>query len=519
MPLLRFHIAVLAFLCTFVTCALLCAAPAASVTPADTPVDVPADTLANVPDEEYPLPTRLAPIRKEPVSPAELKKNILDALVKLEADAQLEADAEARRAAERRERLDREQSQREQQAARERARIAQEKHQAKAKTIADAIKMAALPPPAVIPAKKDWPLPKLVEDPAWNSPATAIFFQNKYTLADLKAFYPKLLKEAINGNPRAMLVLSYAYRRWGIEISSTFSRLHPPMHSSDYWRRWAIQLTSPDWVDLRLGDISPDIDEKLTRYRAAAAYRNSEAMFHVAMMDDRPELLVEAAMGGHPEAASIVAFNMGVGTGGFPSSPRQAAAYWWRGALAGDARSMLVCSELFFQGQNGFPKDDRRSYMLALLAVEEAQKRGSPAAAILPTAQRHLAGLGAALGLNADAIWERREELQIFRAAPQEERLARLAAASPTRETVLYSLEAELGDLRLALGESAPTDYNFAASSDLEMILVDTQRQRENSYFIIFGIFGALTVLGGYFGMRIRFYYKIVRIVSVREGS
>lgn len=489
--------------------------------------------------EGWQPPTRMPPQRAPQTPPAALRSSILEALVKVEEESQRKAEAEARKEAERRERNEKAEQLKEQQEAREDARILREERQARAKRIAEAVKIAMPPPVAVVPAKADWPLPKFVEDPAWNTPDLALIYNSVYTQSDITTLYRPLLKAAVGGNPRAMMVLSYAYTRWGSGISSSFSVLHPPMHNGNYWRRLALQLTSPDWVELRFGDLSLDAAEKITHYKHASVYRNGEALYKLAMLEDRPELLVEAALAGEPNAASSVAFNLGMGSNGFPASPRLAAFYWWRGALAGDARALLVCSEYFYQGQGGFPKDERRAYLFALLALRASQQKGGqgdyygPAADIMPTAARHLTGLTAALGLSEDDTWPYRQELQIFMAAPEEAKLQMLEAAAPQREAALAAMQEELFAVREVLAESRADISEQQILAKLEQartqgemeqarrarMQADSQRQSDNRFFVWMGLGAAALVLGSYLAMRLRLYAWVVRLVSVQNGE
>ena len=535
MHFLQARIAVLAFLCV-----LLGAAPAPGATlegAAAGAAQAGADAK-NTNEEEWQQPTRLPPMRSPQTPPAELEKSILETLLKVEEEARRQAEAEARVEAEQREREERALGLKEQQEARENARILRERRLARSKAISDAIKSAMPPPVALMPNKENWPMPGMIEDPDWNSPEILLIYQSYYDADDIKALYRLCLKEAVQGNPRAMLILSYAYGRWGSDISGSLSVLHPPMHNSGFWRRWALQLTSPDWVALRLGDLSLNHDEKAAYYEEAARQGSAEAMYKLALLEDRPELLIDAALGGHPQACSIVAFNLLQGTDGFPASPRLAAFYWWRGALAGDVRSILVCSEYFSQGQGGFPKDERRAYLFALFAFEEAQRQESyrsksTASSVLGTAERHLDSLTVAMRLSTYEIWKIRQDLEIFKAAPQEELLSRLDELTPARKSAVRALQAELYAVSdvLASSQTGATEQQILArmeqalaQGDMENMRRshagdDIQRQRGSMYFVFLGIVGIALVLGVYLAVRLHLFSRIVRLVSVTNGG
>lgn len=521
-------------------CILLGVGPAIAATPEGLPGNAVLVGIAaqDAEVEEWQQPTRLPSVRAPQTPPAELEKSILGTLLKVEEEARRQTEAETQIEAEQREREKRALSLKEQQEARENALILREHRQAKAKAISDAIKSAMPPAVAVVPVKENWPLPDMVEDPAWSTPEILQIYKSYYDESDIKALYRLCLKEAVQGNPRAMLILSYAYGRWGGEISSSLSVLHPLMHNSSFWQRWALQLTSPSWVALRLGDLSLDIDEKISYYSDAAKQGNAEAMYKLALLDDRPELLVGAALGGYPQASSAVAFNLTQGTDGFPALPRLASHYWWRGALAGEVRSILVCSEYFFQGQGGFPKDERRAYMFAVLAFEEAQKQESyrlksVASSVLGTAERHMDSLTAAMRLDDYEIWKLRQELEIFRATPQEELLARLAELAPGRQSVLRALQAELYAVSyvLASSQADATEQQILARMEQAIedgnmehmrrsqAVYDSQRQRGSMYFVFLGALSLALVLGVYFSIYMHIYHRIVRLVSVNNGS
>lgn len=534
MPFLPVRIAVLALLCALFVCAQPHGAAAAQPGAADVfSLDEPQE-----PYDAYPPPTLLAPMKKAQTPPGEIERNALEALLKIEDEARLEQEAADLALAREREKHEREERERERLEAENAARRVQEQRQARSAALTEALRTASLPPAAVIPPKREWPLPTLIEDPAWNSPELALIYAGGYGAADIKSLYRLILGEAVYGNPRAMLVLSYAYERWGAGISSSFAVLHPPMHNSAYWRSWALRLTSEDWVELRLGDLSLSPEEKRAHYSNAAVYHNGEALYKLALLEDQPAFLVEAALAGNPEAASIVAFNLGMGTSDFPPAPRQAAAYWWRGALAGDLRSLLVCSELFYSGRENFPKDERRAYIFALLAFEEAQAQGgytpgSPAARLLGSIERHLDGLRLAMNPGLDELWQLRQDLEIFRAAPGEARLTALEYGARRRAPVLAELEAELFSVRLILesSEAGISEQQILAklreaSPDGEqersrqvMAAQEEQRQRANFYFLAFAAFFVVIILLGYLSMRLRLYAALVRLVSVGNGE
>lgn len=487
-----------------------------------------------MPGEEERPPARPPSMGDQQAPSSALEESTQDR-IKVEDEAGARAEAEAMAEAARRMEEERERIQKEQQAARQRDRLLREGNLARSRALSNAAKSAPLPPAAVIPAKKDWPLPAFIEEPAWNTPAIAAIYNSPYDSDVIKNNYHMLLKEAVAGNPRAMLVLSYAYRRWGDSISASFAVLHPAMHNSSYWQRWALQLTSADWVELRLGDLSLDEEEKIEHYKNAAAHRNSEGMYKQALWGDMPELLVESAMAGHAGASATVAFNLVMGKDGLPPLPRQAALYWWRAALAGDARSMLVCSEMFYHGQNGFPKDERRAYIFALLAVEEAQRQGPDGTLgdITGVAQRHLEGLVLALAPDSDGMWKIRQELEILKAAPEEERQARRAAAAIKREPALDNFNAELFAVRDVVENSPPNITEAQILARLEQaraegemeqarrarIILENQRLQDNYAFYWFAGAAVFLVLGAYLGMRLRLYAFIVRLVSVRNGE
>lgn len=529
MPFLQSPLAVMVFLCLLAPCLLPPSADAAQV------VD---GVAAGGSDgtEEASRPVILPPLRGPQTPPPVLRRSILETLVKMEEAVRLEAEAEARLATEQQAREGSEQSLREQREAAENARAERERAQDRARALDNAVKSAVLPPAGVIPSKADWPLYALQEDPAWNGPGIASFFQMSYDEAEIKAAYRHLLDEAAHGNPRAMMVLSYAYDRWGAGISGAFSVLCPAMHSGDYWRNWAMRLTSPDWVELRLAELGLEAPEKLAHYRAAAANGNAEALYRLSLLEDRPDLMIEAAVAGHPRACSAAAFHLGQGAGGAPASPQRAASYWWRGALAGDARSMLACSEFFYRGQNGFPKDARRAYIFALLALETLQRRGADAyggndAELLTSVERRLADLAAGMSLSRNDLWRLRQELEIFRAAPEEQRRTLLDEAWPVREAVLRELENDLGMVREVLNsvEGSLSERQLLAKleqakadSEMEQLRlgrmhVDNQRERDNRYFFWFGAAGLVAVLGGYLSLRLRLYAKVLRLMSASD--
>lgn len=528
MPFLRSPLAVIAFLCLLAPCLLPSSAAAAQV------VGSVADGTSDGAEEAC-RPVILPPMRGPQTPPSVLRRSILEALVKAEEAARLEAEAEARLAAEQDAREDSEQSLREQREGVENARAARERAETRAKALDNAVKSAVLPPAGVIPSKADWPLYALQEDPAWNGQDIAPFFQMPYSEEEILAAYRHLLDEAAHGNPRAMMVLSHAYEHWGAGISGEFSVLCPAMHSGDYWRNWAMRLTSPDWVELRLAELSLEAPEKLAHYRAAAEYSNAEALYRLSLLEDRPDLMIEAAAAGHPRACAAVAFNLSQGAGGFPASPQRAASYWWRGALAGDARSMLACSEFFYQGQSGFPKDARRAYLFALLAHETLQRQGYAPDGnddeLMPSVERRLAALAAGMGLSRDDIWSLRQELEIFRAALEEQRRSRLDEAWPAREAVLRELENDLGMVREVLNgvEGSLNERQILAKferaradSETEQLRLgrmhlENQRKRDNSYFFWFGVVGLFAVLGGYLSLHLRLYAKVLRLMSVSD--
>ncbi len=433
--------------------------------------------VAPVAEDVPPAPTLMPPLRQPALPPEILEKSILETLLKVEEEARRKAEAEARQEAALRERDEHEAILLEQRAAQTSARLLREQRQARIKIISDAIKSSMPPPPAVLPSKSNWPLPDLPEEPDWQSQAMALLYKSAYEKEDFAQLYRLCLREALEGNPRAMLVLAVAYDKWGPEISGSLAVLHPPMHNSAYWRKWAEQMTSSAWVAKRLADLSGNMAEKTGYYTAAAAQGDAEAMYMLATLNDQPELLVEAALLGQPKASSIVAFNLLYGTEGFPASPRMAGYYWWRAALGGDARALLLCSEYFYRGQNGFPKDARRACIFAMLAVEAAEREDAEAykrgvnTLLGGTAQRHLNGLRRAADFSNDTWWEITQEMNILKAAPQEELFTRASALQPARNEVKTTLRKELHAVYAVLQDSGAQATEREMLAQLEQAL------------------------------------------------
>lgn len=469
--------------------------------------------------------------------PAELESAILQALTLVEESLRAEAEAKSRLEAAQREQAERASQLEQQQKAQERSRLEREREQARSRAVGEALKSNSLPAPGVIPPKDIWPLPELAEDPSWRNPAILRFYNQSFGEADVSSAYRDCLQAAVEGDPMAMLVLAYAYEHWGDKISSSLSVLHPSMHNHIFWQRWALQLTSPSWVSLRLGDLSQDPREKSEHYHEAVRQGSTEAAYRLAMLEGRTELLITAAMGGHARSAAMVAFNLSQGTDGYPASPRLASAYWWRAALGGDPQALIVCSEYYSQGQGGFPKDDRRACLLALMAFEEAQRREQEkpvdgSLSLSGTAERHFDGLTLALGLSEYDIWQMRHELEIFKAAPREEMMSRLDELTPGRQSVIKALQAELYLVDDVL-ENLPMNVSEAdvlrkmeeamakgnAVNELRRYARGLEARQSSLQFTMLSLLTLGLVLSTYLAVRTHLYSKIVRLVSVCNGS
>lgn len=314
------------------------------------------------------------------------------------------------------------------------------------RTTEEALKSGLLQAPGLLPTKKDWPL-YMRGDPAWdNAPAAKMRLALRGN-APTDFPYREALSEALEGNALAMLYLARAYARWGEETAGPLAALYPPMHSADYWLKAAESRAGAAWLNAVLGDMEAggaEGAEGSARCREAARLGEARALYLCALRQGRAEPLLRAALAGYPEASARVAFLLNSGAEGFPLQPRLAALYWWRAALGGHAGASLACSEYFFYGLHGFPKDARRACLFALLALDMAE------GALKSAAQRHLESVISAAGLSREQVWEARRDLEIFLAAPKEERRARLLrlraeAAAPN------SPRLELTALRQAL--------------------------------------------------------------------
>lgn len=395
--------------------------------------------------------------------------------------------------------------QRERQNARAAAATGRQNLLARQKIVSDALKTASLPPVAALPPKAEWPMPAFIEDPAWHNSTIALMEQ---LFPEKEAFaqnYRLCLHDAIKGNPLAMLYLAEAYRRWGPDISGALTVLYPPMHSEIFWRTWAESMTSQTWVSLRLGDLADTAEEKKSLYTVAAATGNAEAMFKLSQLEDRPDMLIQAALGGHARAAAITAFNLLMGTDGFPANQRMAGSFWWRAALGGDAQAQLLCSEYFFRGLYGFPKDNRRACMFAMLALETARRedavnmRNGDPARLSPAAGRHLESLKLAGRFTEDTLWQIEQDKEIFKAARAEESLLRLHRSQADRSRVLADMQDDLfmAELVLLSTDQMATEDDIIAAREKAMLGVEEEnttpayseaRTRNNFYFAALGL-------------------------------
>ncbi|MDR2502783.1 MAG: hypothetical protein LBD82_00105 [Deltaproteobacteria bacterium] len=408
--------------------------------------------------------------------------------------------------------------------------------QAGIKAAAEALRSFTPPLPAVLPDKSDWPLPVKPEDPAWFTPEINALYTAVFQEETFRRLYPLCLEEACRGNPLAMLILVRAYASLGEAAGGVFTPLNPSVHRAEYWLAHAEDIAGSAWVARRLGDLAREDDEKTAYYAEAARLGDAEAMYVMYFLTGRPELLIRAAQAGHAQAAAWTAACLSAGRGYFPSSPRVAAAYWWRAALAGDAQAMLACSEFFGGGLHGFPKDAARARLFALMAVEkikeDAVRRISlsfpPAlsvplagdaptgAELLQTAESRLKSLMEYARLTEEQIWELRQEMEIFKAAPQEELRLRLKLQARERARSETDMARELRLTRLVLDEVRPDassgDLSFD-DEDMRLLLdrlaqrmergaessgmteYEGERARFKSMFSLLGLAGAITFI------------------------
>ncbi|MDR2050935.1 MAG: hypothetical protein LBQ63_04095 [Deltaproteobacteria bacterium] len=368
------------------------------------------------------------------------------------------------------------------------------------------LKSAVLPPPGQLPPKSRWPLPAAPEDPEWLNPELEAVSGDPSRM-DKEGFpYRLCLGEALRGNPRAMLLLSLAYARWGEDLGEPPLSLPPSMRNAAYWLRRAGEFAGPAWVATRLGDLARDEEEKSAHYAQGAALGSPEAMYLYSLREKRPDMLALAAVAGHPEAAALAAFNLGAGTEGFPASPRLGASYWWLSALGGNSLAFLVCSEYFFHGLHGFPKDERKAALFALLALETAPE------ASLATARRHLEGIAAAAGFGEDAWWEIRREREIFLSASKEESRARLLRLRKSRDPALQTPDGKLEPLSLEPqggAEASPEERLLSSPEREDAGRAGTEerrkpreeageRERRDRLFLLLGLAGTLFLILGY---------------------
>ncbi|MCL1890051.1 MAG: hypothetical protein FWF99_06080 [Desulfovibrionaceae bacterium] len=307
-----------------------------------------------------------------------------------------------------------------------------------------------LPSPPALPEKNAWPISGLTENPAWHKTEIIRLYETPPGDNDLERMHLTCLREACNGNPLAMILLAHAYAR-NLRLDGPLAEFYPPMRHAGYWLDWAERLTNRGWVARRLGDLAQEHDKKIAHYTESAALGDTEAMYRLAVLTDRTDTLTPAALAGHPRAAFLVAAALRNGTPDSPPQPRLAVNYCWLAALGGDSQALQTCSEYFLSGTQNFPKDQRRSCMFALLAVDAAGKDES----LARSASLHLKELIRSTRFNRETIWEIRQEAEIFKAIALEARHSRLLREEQAREMVLQELKLELKNVLDILGDTS----------------------------------------------------------------
>lgn len=218
------------------------------------------------------------------------------------------------------------------------------------------IKNAYAPPQAgIMPHPDDIPMSGAWEDPDWDSPLMQSIYKNPYSYGNNLDNYLSCLKEAVGGNPKAMLALSMYCYLWGYVLEEQYPDFPAEVHNADFWREWAARVTNPGWVALRLGDLHGRWPvSSLDYYRQAADLGNAEGMYnYYKITGKRLDYLYRSAALGYAKAAFLLSEELEKQGG--EENVALARSYTWLAAMNADEWGLLHSSFSFYNGDFASP--------------------------------------------------------------------------------------------------------------------------------------------------------------------
>lgn len=237
--------------------------------------------------------------------------------------------------------------------------------------LVQAVRNAYVPPQAgVIPHPNEIPMNGAWEDADWDTPLMQSIYRNPYSYGNNLDNYLPCLREALGGNPKAMLALSMYYYLWGDILEESYSDFPPQTHSADYWRAWAERLTNPGWVCLRLGDLHGRWPvSSLEYYRQGAELGNAEAMYnYYKISGKRRDYLYRSAAQGFARAAFLVSDELEKQGG--QENLAMSKRYIWLAAVNADDWGLLHSSFSFYNGDfKGSFNNCEQGYLYSVLNI------------------------------------------------------------------------------------------------------------------------------------------------------